>query len=248
MAAFGLFAGSVGGGSIGCGSDAAGEPSARYAPGTLPPGYGAATPAPPQLGSAVTPFGELLQQIPMLAEWPQLPGLDQLPELFPQWPWPAPSPATQPSDGPSTGPGAWPAAHVAWEDEVLRLTNARRATGANCGGQALAAAPPVVAQPQLRAAARAHGVDMGRRDYFDHRTPEGVGPMQRAQGAGFSGGFVGENIAAGQRSPAEVVQAWVESPGHCVNLMNPRFRYLGVGYTFETNDRYGHFWVQKFGG
>lgn len=72
--------------------------------------------------------------------------------------------------------------------------------------------------------------------------------MQRAQAAGFEGGFVGENIAAGQVSPQAVVQDWVESPGHCVNLMNPRYRYIGVGYVHQDGDRYGHYWVQNFGG
>ena len=89
---------------------------------------------------------------------------------------------------------------------------------------------------------------MARRDYFDHHSPEGTGPMQRAIAAGYQGGFVGENIAAGQRSPAEVVQAWIDSPGHCVNLMDPRFRFLGVGYLFDQNDKFGDYWVQNFGG
>lgn len=52
---------------------------------------------------------------------------------------------------------------------------------------------------------------------------------------------VGENIAAGQRSPQEVVQAWMKSPGHRANIMNPRFTKLGVG---ETN----HYWTQDFAG
>jgi len=236
----------------GCGSD---PPPPQYPPGSLPSGYGqaspgygpqgypAATPA-PQVGSAVTPFGELLKQIPPLSQWPQLPSLAELPQLFPQWPWPAPPPAA-PGPGPA---GSWPPPWVAWEDEVLRLTNQQRAMGANCGGQAFGPAPPVSTQPQLRRAARGHGDDMARRDYFDHRSPEGTGPMQRAQAAGFQGGFVGENIAAGQRSPQDVVRDWVESPGHCVNLMNPRYRYLGVGYVYQEGDQYGHYWVQNFGG
>ena len=57
-----------------------------------------------------------------------------------------------------------------------------------------------------------------------------------------------ENIAAGQTDPARVVQAWVESPGHCLNLMDPRYRVLGVGYFFESGDRFGHYWTQNFGG
>jgi uncharacterized protein YkwD len=52
----------------------------------------------------------------------------------------------------------------------------------------------------------------------------------------------------GQRTPADVVNDWVLSSGHCLNLMEPRFRYLGVGFVFEQGDEYGEYWVQNFGG
>ena len=90
---------------------------------------------------------------------------------------------------------------------------------------------------------------MAQRNYFDHTSPEGAGPGHRAKAAGYPSSFVGENIAAGQPTPASVVQAWVDSPGHCVNMMDPRYRALGVGYFFDDgNDRYGHYWTQEFGG
>lgn len=157
-------------------------------------------------------------------------------------------PQTGPPQGvPPVSSNGWPSSWVAFEDEVLQRTNAQRAVGATCGGQPLPPAPAVGPHPQLRAAARRHAGDMAQRDYFDHETPEGYGPMQRAQAAGYMGHLVGENIAAGQRTPAEVVAAWLESPGHCVNLMEPRFRYLGVGFVVDSNDRYGEYWVQNFG-
>jgi len=110
-------------------------------------------------------------------------------------------------------------------------------------------AGPVVTHPTLRASARGHSRDMAQRNYFDHTTPEGVEPSQRAAAAGYRSTFVGENIAAGQPTPASVVAAWVKSPGHCVNLMDPRYRFLGVGYFFEAGqDRFGHYWTQNFGG
>ena len=237
----------------GCDRDGPDAAYPGWPPGQPPPGYAQPGYAPPgqtgypqpgaAVGSAWTPFGELLNQLPQIAATlPPLPGLEQLPQLFPQWPWPWP-PATTPPPS-----GNWPAPWVAYEDEVLRLTNLRRAQGSICGNQSLAPAPPVGPHPQLRAAARGHADDMARRDYFDHHSPEGTGPMQRAIAAGYQGGFVGENIAAGQRSPAEVVQAWIDSPGHCVNLMDPRFRFLGVGYLFDQNDKFGDYWVQNFGG
>jgi len=110
-------------------------------------------------------------------------------------------------------------------------------------------APPLAPNAQLRAAARGHSKDMADRNYFEHTNPEGAGPAERAQAAGFSSSFVGENIAAGQTDPAKVVDAWIKSPGHCVNMMDPRYHLLGVGYFFDgKGDKFEHYWTQDFGG
>ena len=58
--------------------------------------------------------------------------------------------------------------------------------------------------------------------------------------------MVGENIAAGQRSAKEVVQAWMDSPGHRENIMNPKFKELGMGYVYLPNSKYKHYWAQFF--
>ncbi len=58
--------------------------------------------------------------------------------------------------------------------------------------------------------------------------------------------MVGENIAAGQRSAKEVVQAWMNSPGHRENIMNPKFQELGMGYLYMPNSKYKHYWAQLF--
>ncbi len=108
---------------------------------------------------------------------------------------------------------------------------------------------PLVMEERLRAAARGHSADMARRGYFEHHTPEGAGPADRAVAAGYPSRFVGENIAAGQPDPERVVRAWIDSPGHCVNLMDGRYRTLGVGYVLDdASDRFRHYWTQNFGG
>jgi len=108
---------------------------------------------------------------------------------------------------------------------------------------------PVAADAILRASARGHSADMARRNYFSHTSPEGAGPADRAVGAGYQGRMVGENIAAGQTDPARVVQAWIDSAGHCENLMDGRYRVLGVGYVYDgdPSDRFAHYWTQNFG-
>ncbi len=156
-------------------------------------------------------------------------------------------PVTQPScdnDG-----SQWNTQWQAWECEVLYLTNVRRGQGANCGGQPFGPAGPLEMQGNLRTSARAHSQDMGVQNFFDHTNPfTGTNPFQRMQAAGFQGGTMGENIAAGQSSPAQVVDGWMNSPGHCKNIMQPGFRYLGVGYFYAPASQYRHLWTQNFGG
>ncbi len=205
-------------------------PQAQPAPGQTAP-----FPQPAQLiGTAVGAINVLLGQ-PSAGPWPA--------------PSPAPLPHPQPDPRPAPDPAGFPAAWAALEEDVLARTNERRALGAVCGGRAMPPAPPVAAHAALRSGARGHSRDMAQRDFFSHTTPEGAGPGERATRAGFSGSFVGENIAAGQTDPARVMQAWLDSPGHCENLMDPSYKVLGVGYFHDAGpDPYGHYWTQNFGG
>jgi uncharacterized protein YkwD len=56
-------------------------------------------------------------------------------------------------------------------------------------------------------------------------------------------------VARGQRTAQAVVDAWMTSPGHCRNIMNPGFRVLGVGYAWSESeeDRFKAYWTQTFG-
>lgn len=128
-----------------------------------------------------------------------------------------------------------------YEDEVLRLSNQYRASGASCGGISYASAPALRMSPALRCAARLHSRDMQLRNFFDHTNPDGVTFDQRITATGYLWRTAGENIAAGYRTPAAVVQGWMQSTGHCKNIMNPSFTELGVGFY----DQYR--WTQSFG-
>ena len=83
------------------------------------------------------------------------------------------------------------------------------------------------------------------RDFFSHVNPDGDLPWDRMEFAGYNWSAAGENIAGGQNSPAAVVNAWMNSDGHCANIMNPNFEDIGVGY-YPGGD-YGHYWTQVFG-
>ncbi len=145
--------------------------------------------------------------------------------------------------------GAWPGAWSDFEWRVLELTNENRARGASCGGEAFGPAPALEMNEVVRVAARLHSADMGAQDYFEHDSLDGREFSDRMSDAGFRGASPwGENIAAGSPTPERVVEGWMNSPGHCRNIMNPRFRVIGIGYALTDGSTYGHYWTQNFAG
>jgi uncharacterized protein YkwD len=106
----------------------------------------------------------------------------------------------------------------------FRTTHGRRALKSNAA---------------LRRSARRHSADMARRNYFQHITPEGVGPRTRAARSGYRrhAASVGENIAWGGgplSTPRQIVRSWIRSPGHRANLLLRRYRAIGVGVAMGT--------------
>lgn len=79
---------------------------------------------------------------------------------------------------------------------------------------------------------------------FSHTRPDGRSCFTVVPKYGYR--ILGENLAGGQRSPEEVVEAWMNSPGHRANIMNPNFEELGVGYLYVDNSKYRHHWAQLF--
>jgi uncharacterized protein YkwD len=137
----------------------------------------------------------------------------------------------------------WSSQWEQWEYEVLDIVNQRRSEGANCGSEGnFPAAGPLTMQVNLRCAARHHSRDMEEQGFFDHTNPNtGEGPGERIDNAGYDNWGWGENIAWGYQSPAEVMQGWMDSDGHCSNIMNGSFTEIGVGYYS------GNQWTQAFG-
>ncbi|AZS89203.1 stress protein [Streptomyces griseoviridis] len=120
--------------------------------------------------------------------------------------------------------------------EVVALTNAERTR---------AGLRPLVTDPLLGVAAQAHSADMVARAFYSHTSPEGGRPWDRAAAAGSRRRSIGENIACGQRWAAEVVEGWMNSPGHRANILKPDFTHIGVG--FEGGGPAGTYWTQLFG-
>lgn len=123
---------------------------------------------------------------------------------------------------------------------VLKLVNEKRSAGCNCGTTAM---PPVAAlkwNNLLAAAALAHSKDMDANNYFSHTSPDGRNAGDRITAAGYKWMAYGENIAAGQPTEQAVFDAWINSEGHCKNIMSAGFNELGAA-------KAGKYWTQEFG-
>ncbi|MGX1885909.1 sigma-70 family RNA polymerase sigma factor [Streptomyces sp. NPDC055287] len=146
------------------------------------------------------------------------------PKTSPRPAAPEPSPTVQ--QGTSSSPFA---------QQVTDLVNAERADN-GCG--------PVRQNSRLDTAAQRHSADMAARDFFDHTNPDGAGPGERVTAAGYAWSTYGENIALGQRTPAQVMESWMNSSGHRANILNCSFKEIGVGIHDASG---GPWWTQVFG-
>lgn len=147
-----------------------------------------------------------------------------------------------------TGPvQAEAASPTAREKLTVKLINQARAEARHCGGKRYPAVGRVTISKQLTYAARRHAADMGKKGYFAHESRNGSDPGERISAANYPWASYGENIAAGQPTPQAVVQAWLESPGHCRIIMAEQFRNVGLGYVKVGGSAYGTYWVADFG-
>lgn len=133
------------------------------------------------------------------------------------------------------------------ECDVLTLVNQVRARGATCGGEAMPAVGSLRMNAPLRTAARNHAIDMATHDYFDHDSQDGTTAFERMTSAGYGWSTAGENIAAGSGTAQGVMDQWMNSPGHCKNIMSGAFVDIGIGYRMQAGSAYTHYWVQDFG-
>lgn len=129
---------------------------------------------------------------------------------------------------------------------VLELVNQARSANRKCGRKAFAAVAPLTAAAALDKAALAHAADMAKNDWFEHEGTDGSTPAKRVERQGYRWATVGENIAAGAASADEVVKGWLESPGHCANLMSAQFSQMGVAFVVNQSSKAGIYWSQVF--
>jgi uncharacterized protein YkwD len=131
-------------------------------------------------------------------------------------------------------------------NRVLALVNVARARARLCGGKKFPATGALTLDATLSRVAEAHARDMMLHSRMSHTGSDGSNAADRVTRAGYPWRAVAENVASGQSSADEVVQTWLQSPGHCANLMRPDLREMGIAYAFGPSSEAGTYWAQVF--
>ena len=117
-----------------------------------------------------------------------------------------------------------------YREQVCELVNETRAQNG---------LTPMKLSARLSNVAQNHASDMANQGYFSHKNPLGESSFDRMAKEGISYTAAGENIAKGQQTPRDVMNSWMNSPGHRANILSKKFNKLGVGYKQSV-------WVQDF--
>lgn len=123
---------------------------------------------------------------------------------------------------------------------LLELVNNVRTSGCTCGATVMPPVAKLAWNDQLAKAGYDHSVDMKTNNYFSHTGLDGSDPGQRITAAGYTWHSYGENIANGFANEQDVMNGWLNSEGHCKNIMNAGFKDMGAG-------RSDGYWTQVFG-
>ncbi|HID86117.1 MAG TPA: CAP domain-containing protein [Anaerolineae bacterium] len=144
-----------------------------------------------------------------------------------------PTPTTGPKPFPTETPTPTPGPSEL-ERRLMELINQERASQ---GPWALAV------EGRLMQAARRHSQDMATNDFVRHTGSDGSSPLDRMWAAGYPVGRGNELLAADSEDPSSVLAQWMQSTFHHDILMDPEFVHIGVGYAFNSDATYDHYWT-----
>lgn len=139
------------------------------------------------------------------------------------------------------------AATDSFRDTMVAMVNDSRLAARQCGTKDAPAVGVVSWNDQLASAALSHANDMISFNFFDHDGSDGLSVADRADTAGYNWRAIGENIAAGQQEIDEVHTGWLESAGHCRNIMNALYTEIGAACVNSDDTDFGSYWVVVFG-
>lgn len=159
---------------------------------------------------------------------------------------PAPEPIATSTTKPASAPRPSDTPAIAEFSEMLVLVNEARARGGVCGNISFPASSPLRYDALLERAAQKHSEDMNAANELGHLSPAGgiynpAGSVlrERINREGYQWSVIGENVAWNYPFP-DLVAAWLDSPHHCENILNPEFTDVGFG-------KAGTYWTQNFG-
>jgi uncharacterized protein YkwD len=173
------------------------------------------------------------------------------------------SPTTTPADNETITQESMELLKSDAKQKILKAINKARSEARDChdGAGVVGPSKPLVWNTQLYLSAYEHSNDLAKSDTFSHYgsgtiydvTASNLGISsstfyQRIQQNGYvEYSTLGENIAGGQKTIDEVMEAWLKSPKHCANIMNDNFKEVGVAVVVEEGTQFGIYWTQNFG-
>jgi uncharacterized protein YkwD len=157
------------------------------------------------------------------------------------------SPTTIPMQNSNLKPSTWTTqphtpqliaqANPSYSNQLLNLINAeRRKVGAL----------PLRINSKLTQAALGQSQDMATHNFFSHTGSNGSQLSARISGTGYRWSAVAENIAAGQSTPSQVFQSWLNSPPHKQSMLDPKYKEVGFGYASNSKSTYKTYWTANF--
>ncbi len=132
--------------------------------------------------------------------------------------------------------------------DVFTYINQARSKSCRCGNQTYPAVGPLVYNQKLATAAQKHANWMASALKMSHIEPKRDvrDAGKRVSQEGYSWSIVAENVAAGQPTAREVVDAWLHSPGHCQTIMNGTVTEVGIGFSSTASGHYHYYWSADF--
>ncbi|KLV04138.1 hypothetical protein ABT56_16150 [Photobacterium aquae] len=129
-------------------------------------------------------------------------------------------------------------------EKMLFAVNQARKQQQNCGGEIMPAVPALTWNTQLEDAAQLHSIDMANTQNMSHTGSDGSDAGERISRTGYQYSSWAENVAYGQADIDAVMTAWMNSPGHCKNIMSSSVTEMGAGMDMGNNNR--NYWTQVF--
>ncbi|MGI3097827.1 CAP domain-containing protein [Vibrio diabolicus] len=131
-------------------------------------------------------------------------------------------------------------------EQMLAAVNSARSTTQQCGATTMSPVGALTWSYDLESAAYRHSSDMANSDFMSHTGSDGSNMSDRVNATGYAWSAIGENVAVGQSSINAVVNAWLSSEGHCLNIMSADFDQMGASLVENHSASYGYYWTQVF--